>query len=100
MQFMIQHLPIIITICTALAGIVGWGIGKVRKNYGLERDIAHLQRDYQTLSNHSSTLLTELERRLDSVEREITILKTLNQSLMAQISGGDSGFFNRPQNSN
>lgn len=95
MNFIIHNLPFILTLCSALAGLVGWGIGRVRKHYGLERDIAHLKRDYQTLSEHSASLLTELERRLDAVERETTVIKTLNQSLMAQISGSDSGFFNR-----
>ena len=87
MKFMIQNLPLIVTVLTALAGAIGWGIGRVSRNYGLERDIAHLKRDYKTLSDHSAQLLTELERRLDAVEKDAIAIKAVNQSLIARQPG-------------
>ncbi|MBT9316370.1 hypothetical protein [Leptothoe spongobia] len=84
MQVFINQLPLIITILTALAGVIGWGIGRVRRGYGLERDINHLKRDYETLSTNCSKLFTELERRLDQAEKELAILKAVNQALIAQ----------------
>ena len=84
MQLIINQLPLIITILTALAGVIGWGIGRVRRGYGLERDIGHLKRDYKTLSDNGNNLFTELERRLDQVEKELAILRAVNQALIAQ----------------
>ncbi|MBT9317300.1 hypothetical protein [Leptothoe spongobia] len=84
MKVFINQLPLIITILTALAGVIGWGIGRVRRGYGLERDINHLKRDYETLSNNCSKLFTELERRLDQAEKELAILRAVNQALIAQ----------------
>ena len=84
MQVIINQLPLIIAVLTALAGILGWGIGRVRRSYGLERDIGHLKRDYKALSDNSHKLFTELERRLDQVEKDLAILKAVNQALIAQ----------------
>ena len=90
MQVIINHLPLIITILTALAGVIGWGIGRVRRSYGLERDIGHLKRDYKTLSDNCSSLFTELERRLDQTEKELAILRAVNQALIAQGSRSET----------
>lgn len=82
MQVIINQLPLIITVLTALAGIIGWGIGRVRRGYGLERDIGHLKRDYKTLSDNCSKLFNELERRLDQVEKELAIVRAVNEALI------------------
>lgn len=84
MQVIINQLPLIITILTTLAGVIGWGIGRVRRGYGLERDISHLKRDYEALASNCSSLFTELERRLDQVEKELAILRAVNQALILQ----------------
>lgn len=83
MRFL-NHLPLVLTVVSALAAVVGWGIARVRHGYGLERDIGHLKRDYQSLSASCDRLLTEMERRLDAVERELATLRGINQALIAQ----------------
>ena len=88
MQVIINQLPLIITVLTTLAGAVGWGIARVRRSYGLERDIGHLKRDYNALSDNFNNLFTELERRLDQAEKELVILKAINQTLIAQWGKG------------
>ncbi|MEM1253285.1 MAG: hypothetical protein AAGI69_12700 [Cyanobacteria bacterium P01_H01_bin.21] len=80
----IHNLPLLITVISALAGLIGWGAARIRKGYGLERDISHLKRDYQSLSDNSATLFKEFERRLDSVEKELAILRAVNEALIAQ----------------
>ena len=80
----INNLPLLITIVSAMTGVIGWGAARIRKGYGLERDIGHLKRDYQSLSENSATLFKELERRLDSVEKELAILRAVNEALIAQ----------------
>ncbi len=90
MQVIINQLPLIITILTALAGLIGWGIGRVRRSYGLERDIGHLKRDYKALSDSCNQLFIELERRLDQAEKDLAILKAVNQALIAQGSRSEA----------
>lgn len=84
MSYLLGQLPLVLTVVSALAAVIGWGIARVRHNYGLERDINHLKRDYQTLSGNCDRLLTELERRLDAVEKELATLRGINQALIAQ----------------
>ncbi len=84
MQFLINQLPLIITVLTALAGVLGWGIARIRRGYGLERDIGHLKRDYETLNQNCNYLFTELERRLDQAEKELAIVRAVNEALIAQ----------------
>ncbi|MEM9486278.1 MAG: hypothetical protein AAGA83_21580 [Cyanobacteria bacterium P01_F01_bin.116] len=58
---------------STLTELVTWGVTRVRHNYGLERDINHLKNDVQALSKNMNMLTTELERRLDTVERELEV---------------------------
>ena len=90
MQVIINQLPLIVTILTALVGVIGWGISRVRRSYGLERDIGHLKRDYKALSDNCSGLFTELERRLDETEKELAILRAVNHALIAQGSRSET----------
>ena len=83
----IQYLPLVLTVCSTLAAVLGFIVARVRKNYGLERDINHLKRDYQSLSENSNVLFTELERRLDTAERKLAVLQGINQTLIAQRLG-------------
>lgn len=84
MDFIITNLGLIITIVSALSALTGWWVTKVRKGYGFERDINHLKRDYQALSENFAHLNTELERRLDQVEKDLAIIRAVNQALIAQ----------------
>ncbi|MBT9316249.1 hypothetical protein [Leptothoe spongobia] len=84
MQFIIKNIGLIITIVSAVSALIGWGISRVRKSYGLERDINHLKKDYKALSGNFNTLYTELERRLDTVETEFKVLRAVNEALIDQ----------------
>ena len=83
----IKYLPLVLTVCSTLAAGLGFIVARVRKNYGLERDINHLKRDYQSLAKSSDVLFTELERRLDTAERQLAVLQGINQTLIAQRMG-------------
>ncbi len=80
----IKYLPLVLTVCSTLAAGLGFIVARVRKNYGLERDINHLKRDYTTLSQSTNTLLNELERRLDNTERQLSVVQGINRVLLAQ----------------
>ena len=84
MGIVIKYLPLVITICCTLAGAIGFGVARIRHHYGLKRDINHLKRDYQALSDNMGTLVTELERRLDADEKESAVIRGVNQLLVAQ----------------
>lgn len=84
MQFIVKNIGLIITVVSALSALLGWGASRVKKSYGLERDINHLKNDYNTLSSNFNTLCTELERRLDTVETELKVVRAINEALIAQ----------------
>lgn len=84
MQFIVNNLGLIITVVSAVSALTGWGASRVKKSYGLERDINHLKNDYNTLSGNFNTLYTELERRLDQVETELKVLRAVNEALIIQ----------------
>ena len=86
-KFLIENLPLAITVFSTAAGVIGFFVARVRHSYGLERDINHLKRDYKSLSNHTNILLKELERRLDSVEKDIATVRGINQVFLAQSKG-------------
>ena len=84
MKFVVDNLPLVLTVVSTLAAVGGWAVSRIRHSYGLERDIGHLKRDYKALSANCDSLLTELERRLDQVERELATVRGINQTLIAQ----------------
>ena len=84
MSFLLNNLGVALGLASALAGVVGWGIGHVRRNYGFERDINHLKRDCKSLSDNMNIITQELERRMDLVEKESAIVREINQLLIAQ----------------
>ncbi|MGD1858165.1 MAG: hypothetical protein ACFB2W_28345 [Leptolyngbyaceae cyanobacterium] len=84
MQFIVKNIGLIITVVSALSALLGWGASRVKKSYGLERDINHLKNYYNTLSSNFNTLCTELERRLDTVETELKVVRAINEALIAQ----------------
>lgn len=84
MQFIVDNLPLFLTVISALATGLGWGAARIRRGYGLERDIKHLKNDYTALSNSTNQLITELERRMDATEKEIAVIQGINQVFMTQ----------------
>lgn len=91
MSSLINQIPLIITVVSAAAAMAGWAFARVRKGYGLERDINHLKNDYQALSLSIGNITNELERRLDVTERELAVLRGVNQALIARDLRQDQG---------
>ncbi|MBT9314388.1 hypothetical protein [Leptothoe spongobia] len=84
MNVVLNNLGLALTVASALAGVCGWGIARIRRNYGFERDINHLKNDYKGLNDSCNKLFTELERRLDAAEKELAILRAVNEALIQQ----------------
>ena len=66
MDRLLDNLPLVIGTLTA-------AIALIKKSYGLERDIKHLQRNLPQLSSGVALELKELEERLDAAERRLDI---------------------------
>ncbi len=60
---------------TAIA-IVFWYVNSEKRKYGLERDFAHLKRNYEHINSNLLTILSELDNRFDRVERDILEVKS------------------------
>lgn len=84
MKPLLDNLPLFLTMISAMAGLVGWGAARIRRGYGLERDINHLKRDYESLSQNSARLFEEYERRLDATEKQLAVVSAINQALIGQ----------------
>ena len=84
MKPFVDNIPLFLTIVSALAGLLGWGAARIRRGYGLERDINHLKRDYEALNQNSARLFEEYERRLDVAERQLAVLSAINEALIGQ----------------
>jgi hypothetical protein len=70
------------TITTVLGGVF-WFANSEKKRYAAERDFAHIRRNQEQLQQGLNGLLHELDRRFDTVERDILEIKAtlkLNKS--------------------
>ncbi len=60
----------------AVTAIVFWYVNSEKRKYGLERDFAHLKRNYEHINSNLLTILSELDNRFDRVERDILEVKS------------------------
>jgi hypothetical protein len=63
------------TITTVLGGVV-WFANSEKKRYAAERDFAHIRRNQEQMQQGLNNLLHELDRRFDTVERDILEIKS------------------------
>ncbi|WP_427159401.1 hypothetical protein ACQFX9_25785 [Aliinostoc sp. HNIBRCY26] len=63
------------TITTVIGGIL-WYANAEKKKYAAERDFAHIRRNQEQMQLGLNTLLQELDRRFDVVERDILEIKS------------------------
>ncbi|NWF58123.1 MAG: hypothetical protein HXY43_02080 [Fischerella sp.] len=68
-----------LTSVTAIVGGIFWYANSEKKKYGLERDFGHIRRNQEQIQQSLNTVLSEFDRRFDTVERDILEIKaTLN----------------------
>lgn len=62
---------------TTLTGVMIWYVNSERKKYAAERDFNHIRRNQEQMQQSLTYLLTELEKRFDTVERDVLEIKTV-----------------------
>lgn len=66
-------------IFTAIGGIIAtalWYANSEKRRYGLERDFAHLKKNYEQINQSLNFILTELDHRFDATDRDILEIKS------------------------
>lgn len=66
---------VLATITTLLGGVV-WFANAEKKRYAAERDFGHIRRNQEQIQTGLNNLLRELDRRFDTVERDILEIKS------------------------
>lgn len=61
---------------TSLVGAVFWYVNSEKRKYGLERDFAHLKRNYEQIQQNLNVIITELDHRFDAVDRSLIEIKS------------------------
>ena len=65
----------VLALLIALSGFIVWFANSEKRKYGLERDFNHLKRNQEQIQQGIETLLREVDRRFDSIERDILEVK-------------------------
>lgn len=66
---------VLAALTTVLGGVV-WFANAEKKRYAAERDFAHIRRNQEQMQQGLTSLFNELDRRFDTVERDILEIKT------------------------
>ena len=91
MNFLVANNSLIFALLTGFVGVLGFLVNQALRLYGMERDIRHLKRDYQSLSKNLHELMTDYERRLDESEKEMIQIRGISLHLSARLAGSNSG---------
>ena len=73
----IAFLGLSLAVFTGVASIIVALINQEKRRYGLERDFAHMKRDYEQIVVNLSEILKELDSGFDSLERTLIEIKSL-----------------------
>ena len=73
---LVAIIGLFITILTALAGIIIYYVNAEKRKYGLERDFAHIKRNYEQIERNLRSILVEIDHRFDSIERTLIEIKS------------------------
>lgn len=68
----------ILAILTTLASAILWYVNLEKKRYGLERDFAHIKRNYEQLNENIKFMLSQLDHRFDDIDKALIEIKTQN----------------------
>lgn len=61
----------VLAVFTALASAIIWYTNYEKKRYGLERDFAHIKRNYEQLNENIKLMVTELDHRFDDIDKSL-----------------------------
>ncbi|MEM9922503.1 MAG: hypothetical protein AAF915_01895 [Cyanobacteria bacterium P01_D01_bin.50] len=66
---------LLLATATSLAGVALWYAKAEKRKYGLERDFAHIKRNYEQIEQSLNTIFRELDHRFDAIEKDILEIK-------------------------
>lgn len=75
---LIAIVGLIITIITALTGLILYYVNAEKRKYGLERDFAHMKRNYEQITQNLNVIITELDHRFDAIDKTLIEIKSKN----------------------
>lgn len=85
-QNLIALAALIFTIFCSAITFITWYIKSEKRQYGLERDIAHLKRNYEQMTQTLDLLLNEIDHRFDSLGENVDSLDKILVELKSIIS--------------
>ncbi|BDA68210.1 hypothetical protein CAL7716_023760 [Calothrix sp. PCC 7716] len=62
---------LVLAFGSGFLSVLLWYANSEKQRYGFERDIGHLRRNQEQLQQGITTILAELDRRFDDIERRI-----------------------------
>jgi len=65
-----------LALFTTATGAILWYANTEKKRYAAERDFAQLKRNQESISGSIDQLLSELDRRMDIIERDLLEMKS------------------------
>lgn len=68
---------LVLTLITVGGSIIFSIVNAEKRKYGLERDFAHLKRNYEQNTQNLSLIISELDRRFDAVDKTLIEIKSL-----------------------
>ncbi len=67
---------LILATATTVIGALVWYANSEKKKYAAERDFAHIRRNQEQMQQGLTNLFNEIDRRFDTVERDILEIKS------------------------
>ncbi len=65
-----------LTVLTVVISIIISVVNAEKRKYGLERDFAHMKRDYEQIVQNLNVIISELDHRFDAVDRTLIEIKS------------------------
>lgn len=73
---LIKFFGLILTLITVITPLILWLVNSEKRKYGLERDFAHLKRNYEQQAQGLNTIILELDRRFNEIDKTLRELKS------------------------
>ncbi len=66
-----------LTVTTIICSLVIQYVNAEKRKYGLERDFAHIKRNYEQIVQNLNVIIAEIDHRSDAIDRTLIEIKSL-----------------------
>lgn len=87
---MVSLIGLLIAICTFLGGAIAWYRNTVQKSYAAEREFGHIKRSMEQTNQSLGHLDQCIDRRFDSIEKELIEIKLMLKQALARTGTSES----------